>query len=157
MIIPHNLLHNKLCARLRMWAFWLKLPAEPEIGLFFNCKLLRITAIMGDEMSKIFRVLLIVLGSSIAPFVSQAADLEVPIIEHADGELDTCILGRVLRLNPNGDGFLAVRSGPDSKYKKLDELHNNDDIWVFDQKGDWWGILYNIDNPGCSAIKADRP
>ncbi|MGL1921445.1 MAG: SH3 domain-containing protein [Hyphomicrobiales bacterium] len=104
-------------------------------------------------MKKTIQLLFMIIFSGFA----HAAELDIPVIEHKFERLDTCILGRVLRLDPNGDGFLAVRSGPDSKYKKLDELHNGDDIWVFDQKGKWLGILYGIENPNCRAIEADRP
>ncbi len=41
--------------------------------------------------------------------------------------------------NPNGDGFLAVRGGPDAGYAKLDELYNGDVVTICDEKGSWFG------------------
>ena len=51
-----------------------------------------------------------------------ANELDVPIIEHGEYDgvpdseiqdiLPTCGLSRVVGLDPAGDGFLAVRSGP---------------------------------------------
>lgn len=101
-------------------------------------------------------IILVVVLMSFVPIMAQAENLAVPIIEHANGDSDTCLLGLVLRLKADGDGFLAVRSGPDAGYKKLDELHNEDEIWVFDSKGKWFGILYDIEDPNCRAVEADR-
>ncbi|WP_350335660.1 SH3 domain-containing protein [Coralliovum pocilloporae] len=86
-----------------------------------------------------------------------AQQLDVPVIEHADGDFDTCGLGQVKGLKANGDGFLAVRSGPGSSYKKLDELHNGDRVWLFDQKGKWLGVVYDVNQVDCSPISEDRP
>lgn len=91
-------------------------------------------------------------------FVSaQAQQLEVPVIEYADEDLPTCGLGRVKGLKADGDGFLAVRSGPASSYRKLDELENGDKVWMYDQKGRWIGILYAAENPGCGPVRKNRP
>jgi len=81
-----------------------------------------------------------------------ANELDVPIIEHGDYDgvpdseiqdiLPTCGLSRVVGLDPAGDGFLAVRSGPGTQYRKLAELHNGDNVLVFDHKGKWSGVVY---------------
>jgi hypothetical protein len=81
-----------------------------------------------------------------------ANKLDVPIIEHGEWDgvpdseiqdiLPTCGLDRVTGLDPHGEGFLAVRSGPGSQYRKLAELHNGDDVLVFDQKDKWYGVVY---------------
>lgn len=83
---------------------------------------------------------------------ASANKLDVPIMEHGDydgvrdseiGEvLPTCRLSAVTGLAPSGDGFLAVRSAPGSRYRKLAELHNGDTVYVFEQKGQWYGIVY---------------
>lgn len=91
-----------------------------------------------------------------APIAAQAQQLEVPVMEHADEDLPTCSFGRVARLKANGDGFLAVRSGPASSYQKLDELKNGDEVWMYDYKDSWIGILYAAENPGCGPVKTDR-
>ena len=85
-----------------------------------------------------------------------AQQLDVPIIEQADGDLDTCALGEVHGLKANGDGFLAVRSAPDSDYRKLDEVYNGNRVWIFQQIGKWYGVVYGVDNVDCSPINKDR-
>jgi hypothetical protein len=86
-----------------------------------------------------------------------AQNLTVPVMEHAEGDLDTCGLGEVTGLNPAGDNFLAVRTGPGSKYKMIDKLHTGDRVWMFDYKGEWIGVVYGSDSIECSPIRKDRP
>lgn len=87
---------------------------------------------------------------------SQAQELDVPVIEHASDDLDTCSYGQVTGLKEDGDGFLAVRSGPGSDFTKLDELHNEDKVWLFEQTGEWIGIVYDTNELSCSPIFIDR-
>ncbi len=46
--------------------------------------------------------------------------------------------GTVTGLDPNGDGFLAVRSEP--KGRKLGELHNGDTVAILGQRGAWYKV-----------------
>ena len=85
------------------------------------------------------------------------ADPVVPVMEIADGDFDTCAFGKVSGLNPRGDNFLAVRAGPGTNYKMLDKIHTNDKVWLFNEKGDWIGIVYDSEEVSCSPVKADRP
>ena len=85
------------------------------------------------------------------------ADLDVAIIEYAgDGQAATCASSVVDGLNPQGDGFLAVRSGPGTNFRKIDELHNGDVVYAFDRKGDWVGIAYHVASIDC-ASQSTRP
>lgn len=104
------------------------------------------------------KIRFLVMILSVVVFASSAfaVDLEVPIVEHMIEDLDICALAQVKGLKANGDGFLAVRTGSDTNYKKIDELHNGDRIWVFDQKGKWLGIVYDAPNLGCGPIESDR-
>lgn len=89
---------------------------------------------------------------------ARADKLDVPVMELASDDLDTCALGKVSGLKKEGDGFLAVRSGPGSGYRKLDEIHNDDIVWLFEQKGKWIGIVYGIGyDMNCSAVDQSRP
>lgn len=113
-------------------------------------------------MKTLFRSFLIALaGSTFAlPVISaaKAQDLDVPVMERASDDLDTCALGKVAGLKADGDGFLAVRSGPGSNHRKLDEIHNEDLVWLFDQRGKWIGIVYGVGyDMSCGAIEKDRP
>lgn len=87
----------------------------------------------------------------------QAQGLDVEIIERADADFDTCSLGQVKGLKVNGDGFLAVRSGPSSKFQKIDELYNGNKVWLFEERKGWYGVIYGVDELSCSPIKKSRP
>jgi len=95
-------------------------------------------------------------GAALAPSTGIAQSLDVPVMERASDDLDTCTLGEVAGLNPKGDGFLAVRSGPKSSFRKIDEIHNGDQVWLFDRRGKWIGIVYDVQSLSCSPINTDR-
>ena len=83
---------------------------------------------------------------------TMAAELDVPVIEEGgDGQMATCASSTVAGLDPRGDGFLAVRSGPGSQYRKIGELHNGDVVYEFDRKGDWAGIVWGESSVNCSS------
>ena len=82
---------------------------------------------------------------------AMAQTLQVPIYEYGGDDLPTCASSIVSGLNPNGDGFLAVRSGPGSEFDKLDEIHNGDKVLTFDQSGPWYGVLYGDVEFQCSS------
>ena len=80
------------------------------------------------------------------------------VMIHADGEgLDTCALAEVKGLDPRGDNFLAVRAGPGTAYAMRDRLHTGDRVWLFDQVGDWMGIVYGSTEIECGPETRDRP
>jgi len=87
---------------------------------------------------------------------SRAGDLEVPVMVRADGDLDTCALGGVTGLNPKGDNFLAVRSGPGTNYAMIDKLHAKDQVWMFGQQGSWVGVVYGVNELSCSPVAKDH-
>ena len=89
--------------------------------------------------------------------LAHAQQLDVDIIERADADFDTCSLGQVTGLKVNGDGFLAVRSGPSSKFKKTDELYNGDKVWLFEERNGWYGVVYGVEELNCSPISKSRP
>ncbi len=111
-------------------------------------------------MSRIFgikHVTFLLCAASISGAVTVSAqNLDVPVMEISSGDLDTCAYGRVTGLKADGDGFLAVRSGPGTQYRKLDEIHNGDDVWLFDQRGKWIRIVYDTSELSCSPIAEDR-
>jgi len=87
-----------------------------------------------------------------------ANKLDVRIMEEGGGgQLATCASSTVAGLSADGDGFLAVRSGPGSQYRKLAELHNGDVVYVFDKKGKWAGVVYgDLESEECASINT-RP
>jgi hypothetical protein len=89
--------------------------------------------------------------------VASADDLDVPVVERdSGGQMASCSSSSVSGLDENGDGFLAVRSGPGSRYRKIAELHNGDMVYVFDARGEWVGITYGTSDATCASIKTHR-
>ncbi|CTQ47602.1 SH3 domain-containing protein [Roseibium aggregatum] len=102
------------------------------------------------------------------PLLAVADDLDVVIYEQGgDGQIAECWLGAVSGLKKGGDGFLAVRSGPGTTYRKMDELYNGDHVLVYDGSADgkWLGVIYGrgqevVDNSnyGCGYVgQGQRP
>lgn len=80
------------------------------------------------------------LGITSGAAVAQQLDVEFQIVE--DDQAAGCLGAEVMGLNPNGDGFLSVRSGPGTNYRKIDELYNGDTVRPCASEGAWNGIYY---------------
>lgn len=66
-----------------------------------------------------------------------------PVYFGGSEEYDACpVVGKVRGLDPNGDNFLAVRSGPGSKHRMQAKIHTGQIVHVCDQRGGWLGIVY---------------
>jgi uncharacterized protein YgiM (DUF1202 family) len=50
--------------------------------------------------------------------------------------------GVVTGLDPRGDGFLAVKSGPGLNYDRIDKLYNKSRVYVVGRRGDWYAVVY---------------
>ena len=112
------------------------------------------------RFSKVFAFALFVFSIfslSFAISFAEAEPLDVEIIEQASDDLDTCSLGQVAGLKVDGDGFLAVRSGPSSKYEQIDELYNGNKVWLFEERNGWYGVIYGVEELSCSPIRKNRP
>ncbi|MGR3757269.1 MAG: SH3 domain-containing protein [Tranquillimonas sp.] len=75
-----------------------------------------------------------------SPLTAQQLDVEFQVLE--DSQAAGCSGATVTGLDPNGDGFLAVRTGPGTQYAKIDELHNGDRVRPCARHGNWWGVYY---------------
>ena len=62
---------------------------------------------------------IIVAGTALAV----AQSLDVPVMVTANDDLDTCAVGEVYGLNPDGDNFLAVRAG--ARHRSRDDRQNS--------------------------------
>ena len=72
-----------------------------------------------------------------------AQSLDVPFSSPSGPlEVNGCTIHYVAGLDPNGDGFLTVRAGPSSSYRKIDEIHNADAVYPCARSGPWMGIVY---------------
>ena len=83
-------------------------------------------------------VMLSFLGSASA---AQQLDVDFHILE--DAQAASCAASVVAGLDPNGDGFLAVRAGPGTGYRKIDELHNGNMVRTCAAYGAWVGVYYD--------------
>jgi hypothetical protein len=79
-------------------------------------------------------ILLVLIGSALAhAATAQDAPIRprVPIIIGGDPSLDACGgNGVVVDLDPNGDGFLAVKSGPGLSHPRIDKLYNGEQVYI---------------------------
>lgn len=83
------------------------------------------------------------------PLAASEATVPVRIGTHEQPDLDACLsIGEVSGLKPGGDGFLAVRSGPGTKYALTDKLVAGRRFHLCDEKagGEWLGIVYSDDD-----------
>lgn len=78
--------------------------------------------------------------SQLSPAAAQTLEVDFFILE--DDQAAGCLSATVTGLDPQGDGFLAVRSGPGTGYRKIDELYNGDHVRPCDAQGKWHGIYY---------------
>lgn len=88
-----------------------------------------------------------------------AGDNGVAVHVGGEAELDACgSVGEVHRLNPDGDNFLAVRSGPGSAHAMTDKLYSKAQVYICDENGAWVGIVYGPENADCGVTSpiADR-
>ena len=68
-----------------------------------------------------------------------------------DGAGDPCGTGIVRGLDPRGDGFLAVKAGPGLRYKRIDKLHNGEEVYLCGYLGDWHAIVYSKTAQYCNV------
>ena len=71
--------------------------------------------------------------------------IDVPVMAGAEAEFDACpSTGTIVGLDPQGDGFLSVRSGPGgSKYREIDRVYNGMHVFICEYKGPWLGVVYS--------------
>jgi Caspase domain/Bacterial SH3 domain len=56
---------------------------------------------------------------------------------------DSCSrLGRVRGLDPNGDNFLAVRTGPGTGFQEIDRIYTDDKVSICSRQGKWYRVKY---------------
>lgn len=85
---------------------------------------------------------ILVLWLSLVASAVHAQQLEVDFQIVEDNLAAGCAGSIVAGLNPNGDGFLAVRTGPGTNYRQIDQLHNGDMVRTCATNGPWIGVYY---------------
>lgn len=80
-----------------------------------------------------------------APAQRETPPPDMPVIVGEQEDLDACgAWADVHGLNPKGDGFLAVRTGPGVAYAMRDRLRERDGLFVCGGSADgvWLSIVY---------------
>ncbi|MHC2107033.1 integron [Methylobacterium sp. CM6246] len=79
--------------------------------------------------------------------------LDVPIYAGGDNRFDACGgNGQVVGLDPNGDGFLSVRSGPGGRpFREVDRLYNGNLVAICTENGPWMGVVYGTRGTDCNV------
>lgn len=72
------------------------------------------------------------------------ARIDVPVVLGGNNKFDACnSVGQIVGLDPNGDGFLSVRSGPGGRpYREIDRLYNGQQVSVCGEQGSWFSVVY---------------
>ncbi|GFO83460.1 MAG: hypothetical protein A49_30870 [Methyloceanibacter sp.] len=92
------------------------------------------------------------LPAAVLASAAMAQQPNVPVLAGGEAEFDACGAQGVVRgLDPKGDGFLAVRSGPGSKHAMLDKVYSGDMVNLCDQRGDWLGVVYSHETKDCGV------
>lgn len=101
---------------------------------------------------------LILLSS--APAISSPANYDRPVRAGGDADFDACSsVAKVVGLNPRGDNFLAVKSGPDLRARRIDKLGPKALVFVCDNARDnaWTGIVYDGGGELCGRCGVTSP
>jgi len=80
---------------------------------------------------------------------SQARDF--PVMAGGNAVESACSLrGEVVGLDPYGDGFLSVRSGPGGRqFLETDRVFNGQSVAICEQRGSWLGVVYGAPGLNC--------
>jgi len=93
----------------------------------------------------------LVIGASAAHSQEPGTRPRVSIIIEA-GSYDACGGNGVIEgLDPSGDGFLAVRSGPGTQHGEIDRLYNGEEVYLCVISGQWIGIVYTRQHRDCNV------
>jgi hypothetical protein len=78
------------------------------------------------------------------PALGKREDPPVSRLDVAVTVGSACAGGEVVGLDPNGDNFLSVRSGPGgSPYREIDRLYSADAVHVCGRNGPWLAVVYS--------------
>ena len=78
------------------------------------------------------------------PSTPGTGKIDVFVMAGGEPEFDACGgTGEVAGLDPRGDGFLSVRSGPGgAPFSEMDRLFNGSKVYICDRRGPWFGVVY---------------
>jgi len=106
-----------------------------------------------NKLLPLFCALLVLLSANAASAQDGRARLARPVIVGAESGSDACPgIGSVRGLDPRRTGgFLAVKSGPGLSFRRIDKLRNGQRVYICQQVGDWYGIVYTKTRQDCSV------
>ncbi|MDO6416137.1 SH3 domain-containing protein [Sphingomonas sp. BIUV-7] len=79
----------------------------------------------------------------------------VPVRVGGTGHEDAC--GSLVQVGNLGSrSFLAVRDGPGTRFRMLDQLRIGRPLTVCEERGQWLGVIYGDGNADC-AVYTPRP
>lgn len=83
-------------------------------------------------------------GLAALPLPLRAQQVEVPFDTYCppDAQAACFSTAEVMGLDPNGDGFLAVRTGPGTGYRMIAKIHNGDRVETYGGRGKWVAISF---------------
>jgi hypothetical protein len=80
----------------------------------------------------------------VQPVLGKREGLPVPRADAAPMIGPGCASGEVVGLDPDGDNFLSVRSGPGgSPYREIDRLFSADAVHVCGRSASWFAVVYS--------------
>jgi hypothetical protein len=84
---------------------------------------------------------------------------DAPIIIGGDERVDACgDTGEIVGLDPQGDGFLSVRSGPGGQpFQEKDRLFNGNEVYICAKSGPWFAAVYNDKRDLEQSCGVDKP
>src|SRR5215472_17375489 len=84
--------------------------------------------------------------------------IDVPIVIGGDKEFNACTgTGEVILLDSKRDGFLPVQSGPDRPYREIDRLFNGNKVFLCDQRGMFYAVIYSESHELTQECGVSRP
>ncbi len=94
-----------------------------------------------------------------APVTYELEAGEKLVMVGQDGtDLDACgAMGRVRGLKRGGDNFLSVRIAPAIEARERDQLGNGNRVFLCDQSGDWYGVVYQRAGDSLQDCGTDSP
>ena len=88
---------------------------------------------------------------------AQQVKLDVPIVVGGT-QLDACgSIAAVKGLDPAGDNFLSVRSGPGAAYREIDRLKAKEHVIICGEKGVWYAAIYPWSNKNDCKVGTPWP
>jgi hypothetical protein len=89
-------------------------------------------------------LIIIIAIAMVATDVMAQTRPQVPVLTTSrQDDTDPCGVGVVEGLDSHGDSFLDVKSGPGPEFERIDKLHNDAEVFVCGNQGDWVSVVYS--------------